>query len=182
MLSYEDLKNKPKELLAATGLRQDEFEALLAVFADSYRQSYPAGQTMNGQARQRRPGGGSKGKLTKLEDKLLLILVYEKTYPLPTMLGLQFDLTQGQTKLWIHRLIRVLDRALQRMGHTPERAGPRVAESELAQAGGPDLVIDGTERRRQRPQDEVAQKAQYSGKKKPTRTKTSSSSIPIARK
>jgi hypothetical protein len=35
MLSYEDLKNKPKELLAATGLRQDEFEALLAVFADS---------------------------------------------------------------------------------------------------------------------------------------------------
>jgi Helix-turn-helix of DDE superfamily endonuclease len=182
MLTYEDLKNKPKELLAATGLRQDEFEALLAVFADSYRQCYPAGQTMDGQARQRRPGGGSKGKLTKLEDKLLLILVYEKTYPLQTMLGLQFDLTQGQTNLWIHRLIRVLDRALQRMGHTPERAGRRVADSELAQAGGPDLVIDGTERRRQRPQDAVAQEAQYSGKKKPTRTKTSSSSIPIPRK
>ncbi|MHB8751586.1 MAG: helix-turn-helix domain-containing protein [Aggregatilineales bacterium] len=167
MLTYEDLKTKPKELLAATGLRQDEFEALLAVFADSYRQRYPAGQRMDGQPRQRRQGGGTKGKLTKLEDKLLLILVYEKTYPLQTMLGLQFDLTQGQTNLWIHRLIGVLHQALQCMGHTPERAGSRVAESELAQAGGPDLVIDGTERRRQRPQDQVAQKAQYSGKKSP---------------
>src|SRR5579859_3759712 len=148
MLTYEDLRNRPRELLTATGLTQGEFEALLVVFADSYSQSYPADQTMEGQPRQRRRGGGSTGKLTKLEDKLLFILVYEKTYPLQTMLGLQFDLTQGQTNLWIQRLMRVLHRALQSMGHTPEREGPGVAESELAQEGGSDLVIDGTERRR----------------------------------
>jgi Helix-turn-helix of DDE superfamily endonuclease len=182
MLKYEDLRNRPRELLTATGLTQGEFEALLAVFADSYSHSYPADQTMEGQPRQRGRGGGSKGKLTKLEDKLLFILVYEKTYPLQTMLGLQFDLTQGQTNIWIHRLMRVLQRALQSMGYTPEREGTGVAKSELAQEGGSDLVIDGTERRRQRPQDGVAQKAQYSGKKKHTPTKTSSSSIPIARK
>jgi hypothetical protein len=182
MLKYEDLRNRPRELLTATGLTQGEFEALLAVFADSYSHSYPADQTMEGQPRQRGRGGGSKGKLTKLEDKLLFILVYEKTYPLQTMLGVQFDLTQGQTNIWIHRLMRVLQRALQSMGYTPEREGTGVAKSELAQEGGSDLVIDGTERRRQRPQDGVAQKAQYSGKKKHTPTKTSSSSIPIARK
>ena len=32
--------------------------------------------------------------------------------------------------------------------------------------GTPDLALDGTERRRQRPQDPAAQKAHYSGKKK----------------
>jgi hypothetical protein len=32
MLKYEDLEHRPKESLAATGLKQNEFEALLAAF------------------------------------------------------------------------------------------------------------------------------------------------------
>jgi Helix-turn-helix of DDE superfamily endonuclease len=180
MLKYEDLKKKPTDLLAATGLKQDEFEGLLSVFADCYRQSYPADRTREGQARQRREGGGNKGRLDKIEDKLLFILVYEKTYPLQTMQGLQFELSQGQANRWIHRLMPVLKQALAAMGHTPIRDGGLVAASDLAQAGGPDLVLDGTERRRQRPQAEPAQTEQYSGKKRPTPTKTSSSSTPTA--
>jgi hypothetical protein len=35
MLKYEDLKNKPKELLAATGLKQEEIEALLVRFSEA---------------------------------------------------------------------------------------------------------------------------------------------------
>jgi hypothetical protein len=34
MLRYKDLPKKPRELLVATGLKQDEFEALLVVFAE----------------------------------------------------------------------------------------------------------------------------------------------------
>ena len=41
-----------------------------------------------------------------------------------------------------------------------------MATSELARAGGPNLTIDGSERRRQRPQDHTKQKEHYSGKKK----------------
>ncbi len=171
MLTYENLKKKASDLLAATGLKQDEFEALLMVFTESYRQRYPADETMEGQPRQRRVGGGNKGNLAKSEDKLLFILVYEKTYPLQTMLGLQFGLSQGQANTWIHRLMPVLKQALQAMGHSPVRDGSAVAESDLAQEGGPDLVIDGTERRRQRPQEEPAQTDQYSGKKSPHRQK-----------
>jgi hypothetical protein len=174
MLKYEDLKNRPKELLAATGLKQDEFEVLLGAFGAAYVREYPAHQTLEGQTRQRRVGGGSKGKLSRLEDKLLLILVYEKTYPLQTMLGLQFGLSQGRVNAWIHQLLPVLQKALAEMGMTPERDGQAVQTSELAQEGGADLVIDGTERRRQRPQDKDAQREQYSGKKKRTPTKTSS--------
>ena len=48
----------------------------------------------------------------------------------------------------------------------PERDASRVATSPLAHEGAPDMVLDGTERRRQRPTDAAQQKEQYSGKKK----------------
>jgi hypothetical protein len=166
MLRYQDLKKKPKDLLAATGLTVEEFEALLPVFAETYEINCPTDQTVERKPRQRRRGGGGKATLRATEDKLLFILVYEKTYPLQTMLGLQFGLSQGRANIWIHRLLPVVDQALARMKLTPERDGRAVAESTLASEGGADLVIDGTERRRQRPQDEVQQRAQYSGKKK----------------
>ncbi len=165
MLTYEELKNKPRELLAATGLKQDEFELLLKAFAEAYQARYPAQQTLSGQARQRRPGAGNKGKLSRMEDKLLFILVYQKTYPLQTMLGLQFGLSQGRVNEWIHRLTPILQQALTKLGMTPERDGQAVQSSALALSGGADLVMDGTERRRQRPQNATAQKEHYSGKK-----------------
>ena len=182
MLNYKELKNKPRELLAATGLKSNEFEALLRVFAESYAEHYPAHRTVSGQERQRGKGGGNKSKLANLEDKLLFMLVYEKTYPLQTMLGLQFGLSQGRVNEWIHRLTPILQQALTKLELTPVRDGQAVATSELAVEGGADWVIDGTERRRQRPQDENAQAEHYSGKKKLTPTKTSFSSTSIARK
>ena len=48
----------------------------------------------------------------------------------------------------------------------PERDGSRMAHHPLALEGGPDLAIDGTERRRQRPADATKQKAHDRGQKK----------------
>src|SRR5437762_534672 len=172
MLTYEDLKNKPRELLAVTGLKQNEFEALLAAFGAAYEEHYPANETVTGQARQRRKGGGNKGKLCRMEDKLLFVLVYQKTYPLQTMLGLQFGISQGRVNEWIQRLTPLLQATLAGLGMTPERDGQMLHSSELAQEGGADLIIDGTERRRQRPQNETAQKEHYSGKKSAHRQKS----------
>ena len=107
-----------------------------------------------------------------MEDKLLFILVFQKTNPLQTMHGLQFELSQPQTNYWIHRLLPVLQRALAALGMAPERDASRVATSPLTLEGAPDSVIDGTERRRQRPTNAVQQKELYSGKKKRTRTRT----------
>jgi len=172
MLKYEDLKKRPKELLAATGMKPDEMAVLVKAFAQAYQESYPDDQTMEGKPRQRAKGGGNKGNLAKLEDKLLFILIYEKTYPLQTMLGLQFDMSQGRVNIWIHRLMPILQQALAMMGMTPERDGNAVAASEWVQEGGTDLVIDGTERRRQRPLNPEKQSEQYSGKKSPHRQKS----------
>jgi Helix-turn-helix of DDE superfamily endonuclease/DDE superfamily endonuclease len=166
MLTYNALKDKAKEFLAATGLKVEEFARLLPAFESAYHALYPVDQTAEGKTRQRLPGGGTNGTLRTFEDKLLFILVYQKTYPLQTMHGLQFGLSQPQTHYWVHRLLPVLQRALADLKMTPEREGEHVATSELVNEHAPDLLIDGSERRRQRPQDAIKQQAHYSGKKK----------------
>jgi len=166
MLNYETLKEKPKEFLAATGLTLAEFELILPVFQIKYADLFEPGLNRKGKPRQRREGGGVKEKLRTDEDKLLFILVYQKTYPLQTMHGLQFGLSQPQTNEWIHRLLPVLRDSLAEMGKTPERDPQAVANNPLVNENMPDLLIDGTERRRQRPRDAKKQEEHYSGKKK----------------
>jgi len=166
MLTYSTLQDRPREFLAATGLTHEEFARVLPAFAAAYAVRYPPDKTWEGKVRQRQGGGGAQGVLSQMEDKLLFILVYQKTNPLQTMHGLQFDLSQPQTNYWIHHLLPVLQRALAALGMAPERDASRVATSPLALEGAPDGVMDGTERRRQRPTDAAQQKEQYSGKKK----------------
>ncbi len=166
MLTYLALKDKARELLAATGLTREEFEHLLPAFDVAYSTLYPADKTAEGKPRKRRSGGGTKGTLRTMEDKLLFILVYHKTYPLQTMQGLHFGLSQPQANYWIHHLLPVLQRALSDLQLTPEREASALTRSALVQEGAPDLLLDGTERRRQRPQEAAQQRAHYSGKKK----------------
>src|SRR6266436_1254885 len=165
MLTYATLQDRPREFLAATGLTHEEFARVLPAFAAAYAVRYPPDKTWEGKVRQRRSDGGAQGVLPQMEGKLLFILVYQKTNPLQTMHGLQFDLSQPQTHYWIHHLLPVLQHALATLGMAPERDASRVATSPLAREGAPDSVIDGTERRRQRPTNAVQQKELYSGKK-----------------
>ena len=162
MLSYEELRQKPREFLSATGLNPEEAEKLLVAFESAYEAVHPSSKTKTGQARQRQAGGGAKGSLPTMGDKLLFILVYDKTYPLQTMQGLHFGLSQGRTNYWIQHLQPVLRQALDQLDMLPERDGSALADNEKLA----DYQIDGTERRRQRPKDASAQKAHYSGKKK----------------
>ncbi len=166
MLNYEKLKDRPRDFLAATSLTLEEFLQLLPAFEAAYLQRYPRELTHEGKPRQRRVGGGATGALPSMAEKLLFILVYQKTHPLQTMHALQFDLSQPQAHAWIHRLLPVLQQALADLGMQPEREARRVAVHPLTWEGAPDLAIDGTERRRQRPVDPTKQQEPYSGKKK----------------
>jgi hypothetical protein len=166
MLTYATLKDKPREFLAATGLTPEEFARLLPAFATAYAGLYPPDKTVEGQPRPRQGGGGAKGGLPQMADKLLFMRVYQKTNPLQTVHGLHFKLSQPQTHYWIHHLLPVLQRALAQLDLAPERAASRGAPSPLAWEGAPTLAIDGTERRRHRPTDATAQREHYSGKKK----------------
>lgn len=166
MITYEKLRTKPKDFLSATGITVEEFERLLPAFAVAYERKYPADKTVAGLPRQRKAGGGVKGKLKDMADKLLFILVYQKTYPLQTMQGLHFEMSQAQANEWIHRLMPVLQTALADLGMKPEREADHLAESDAVATEPADWLLDGSERRRQRPQDKEKQKEHYSGKKK----------------
>ena len=108
MLTYAELLQKPREFLSATSLHPEEAERLLVEFRLAYAEIYPSTKTKAGQDRQRQEGGGEKGNLATMGDELLFILVYDKTYQLQTMPGLQFGLSQGRTNYWIHHLQPVL--------------------------------------------------------------------------
>lgn len=87
MLTYSKLKRNPRKCVAMTGLTPKELDLVLPAFGRAYAEQYPAERTMSGKERQRRVGGGRKGGLAEVEQKLLFILVYQKTYPLQTVLG-----------------------------------------------------------------------------------------------
>jgi hypothetical protein len=165
MLTYETLQTKPKELLALTGLARREFDELLPVFAQALSAA-EAPAHRGPRKRQRAPGGGRKPSLRTAEDKLLFALVYTKTYPLQVVQGQLFGMSQSSANDWIHFLVPVLATALDALGVLPERDGAQVARHERRQAERPDLIVDGVERRRQRPKDRQKQALHYSGKKK----------------
>ena len=144
MLIYQKLKKTPARLLAVTSLTAGEFEHLLPAFKVAYDQKYPSEKTLEGKPRQRSAGGGTKGRLDSFEERLLFILVYQKTNPIQQIQGLQFGMSQSQAHYWIYRLLPVLQQALEDLGQKPERDGSKVAAHQLTSEGVPDLVIDGT--------------------------------------
>jgi DDE superfamily endonuclease/Helix-turn-helix of DDE superfamily endonuclease len=166
MVTYERLQTHCREFLALTGLTLPEFQRLLTVFPQAYQRLYPTNQTSEGQPRQRSAGGGCKGLLHRPEDKLLFLLVYLKTYPLQVVMCELFGLSQPQVNYWIHRLLPVLQEALDDLGVCPERHSSHFAQSQAPSEAEPRLIIDGTERRRQRPKSPEKQALHYSGKKK----------------
>jgi len=172
MLTYEELKKSPRKFLSMTSLKVEEFDILLPFFAKEYEATHSETHTRAGQERQRKAGGGNKPRLATMEDKLLFILVYKKTYPLQAAQGLLFGMGQSQANEWIHRLSPILESTLIRSGHMPERDGQAFEQSGSSEDAPTDLIIDGTERRKQRPKDPEKQKQAYSGKKRPIPTRT----------
>jgi hypothetical protein len=70
---------------------------------------------------------------------------------LQVLMGELFGLSQPGVNYWVHRLLPVLQAALDELGTLPERNPRRFARSQPAAEGESRLIIDATERRRQRP-------------------------------
>jgi hypothetical protein len=112
MLIYAKLKRNQRRCVALTGLTAKEFEVLLLAFTRAYAKHYPVERTLTGQPRQRQVGGGRKGGLAEMEQKLLFILVQQKASPLQTLLGEVFEVSQSRVNEWLHRLLPILKEAL----------------------------------------------------------------------
>ena len=160
MLSYEDLKQKPKVLKAMTSLNRSGFDELLGAFAAAWDE-----ETGRGLADPSK--GGRPPTIGSMADRLLFILFHLKTYPLQEVIAHLFGLSQPQANFTIHQLSAVLNKALEAKGHKPARLTEEML-SRLGRELPQDLGIDGTERRINRPAGGLGQRLHYSGKKNAT--------------
>jgi len=160
-----------RQCKALTGLSQAQMDHLLPVFSEVYtekqQQKYAEGVASG--SRIRKPGGGAKGKLPTMFDKLLFVLYYYKTYPTFDVLGTQFEMVRSKAHENLHKLSAVLHKTLVRLEMMPHREFTTPDELKSALNGADRLIIDATERAYRRSQDEAKQREHYSGKKKSIR-------------
>ncbi|MEM1236134.1 MAG: transposase family protein [Pseudomonadota bacterium] len=157
------MRTKPRTLCSLTGLRVSEFEALLPSFGDAWDDFIR--ETFEREGRKRAVGAGRKAHLKGLEDKLLFILMYFRLYPTQEVQGFLFGMSQAQANQWIHRLTGVLNQALSDEQQLPERE-PANLKTVLQNCPSLEFMLDGTERRINRPKDKADRKTYYSGKQK----------------
>jgi DDE superfamily endonuclease/Helix-turn-helix of DDE superfamily endonuclease len=162
MLNIRRALENERLLRSLTGLNRQAFDALCKVFGEVYQQALQS----DPKPRQRARGGGRKARLESVEAKLFFILFYFKTYPTFDVLGWLFDLERGRSNRWVHRLQEILETALGKKMVLPER---KLESMEQFLERFPEVkavILDGTERPVQRPQDAEKQKEHYSGKKR----------------
>ena len=156
-----------RHMKALTGLSQAQFDHLLSVFSDIYQatqqKTYDKG--VESGTRRRKLGGGCKGKLPTLADKLLLVLYYYKTYPTFDVLGPQFAMARSKANENLHKLSPILYDTLVSLELMPYREFATPEELKAALQGVDHLLIDATERAYHRSQDDAKQREHYSGKK-----------------
>ena len=159
-----------RQMRAATGLSPEQFEKLLPHFTQAYEEhkdtQYVLG-VVNG-SRERKSGGGQKGKLPTMWDKLFFFLYYYKVYPTFDVFGLQFDMTGSKANENLHKLSPILHQTLVNLEMMPHRSfkTPEELEAALKDAKVNQAIIDATERPYRRSVDNAKQREHFSGKKK----------------
>lgn len=151
-MSHTDrLRRSPNAFRQLTGITPVVFDQLLTDLTPRYEQAETKRKSRPG--RQRQPGAGRKHALS-LGDRLLMLLIYYRTYTTHAFLGFLFGVDDSA----ISRNINPLQPLLAGIFRIPER---RV---KLDPEDVRELFFDATERPTRRPQK--GQQEFYSGKKK----------------
>src|ERR671930_2254945 len=155
-----------RQMKALTGLSQAQFDSLLPVFTDIYQatrqQQYEKGVASG--TRRRKLGGGAKGKLPTMAEKLQFVLYDYKTYPTFDVLGMQFAMARSKAHENLHKLSPILYDTLVHLELMPYRELATPEDLKAALQGLDRLLIDATERAYRRSADEAKQREHYSGK------------------
>jgi hypothetical protein len=151
MSHSERLKRTPDTFRQLTGISPAAFDQLLAQLEPRYREAEARRKARPG--RRRKPGAGRKHILS-LADRLLMLLIYYRTYVSHAFLGFLFGIDDSA----VCRNINPLQPLLAGIFRIPER------KVELQPDEIRELFFDATERPTRRPRRR--QRRCYSGKKK----------------
>jgi hypothetical protein len=167
-MNFSRISKDTRLMKAMTGLSRAEFEALIPVFSESLQEQY----RLRRPNRQRKMGGGQKGTLKTVEEKLACVLVYLKCYPTYDFLSVLVGGERTRACRNVQFLLKTLEGALGKHFVLPTRKIRNMEEFLEAFPEAKDLFIDGTERPVQKPKNQKKRKKLYSGKKKGTMRKT----------
>ena len=153
-----------------TGLSTAKFKELVPYF-EIILDENSRKAVKNNKNRVRAEGGGKKHTLQSVEAKLFYILFYLKVYPTFDVAGFIFDVNRSQAHRWMHKLLPLLEIALDRRFVLPKRQIATLDEFVSLFPEIQDIFVDATERPVQRPKNYKKQNRLYSGKKKDIREK-----------
>lgn len=170
MITYQKLFNKPNKLMRFTGLTVSQYRILVERLKPLWEKAEL--ERLWRVDRKRDIGAGRCYTIKFLEDKLLLILLWYRTYTVFELLGWIFQLDATN----IGRLINKLTPLLETVADPELLVYLKVAQKKRKKIRTwdefveefPDLaevIIDSTEQRRRRPTNKREQKRVYSGKK-----------------
>jgi hypothetical protein len=162
-ISEENLRT-PRQWRAALGCDAKHFDALVPHFTEAYA-------ALNGCQLADKLVLTPHGTVFRTERDLLFFTLFScklgETYD---VLGVIFGLDGATAKRRLDEGVAVLREALRRADCLPNRTLTSPAELQKYFSKKKAVLIDATEFATQRPQNQQAQKQQYSGKKKGTRS------------
>ncbi|PKL75460.1 MAG: hypothetical protein CVV27_15230 [Candidatus Melainabacteria bacterium HGW-Melainabacteria-1] len=160
-ISIDDLKTE-RQWRSVTGYTEAKFRKLLAFFEPIY--THKMGEAIESiKAKSPR-----ESAIKTCEDLLFFTLFSLKSGLTYDNLGLVTGMDGSNAKRNQDLGISLLKETLQAAEVAPKREFASVDEFQELFKDAESLIIDGTEQRVERPQEEVSQKANYSGKKKLT--------------
>ena len=151
MTNYEKLRRKPSLFRMFTGLSAGEFDQLVADLEPVWLARKATRSARR--PRQRKPGAGRKAKLV-FTDRLLMTLLYYRTYATQEFVGFLFGVDKGTVSREAHELGLCMAGVF-RIPETKVRIDPDDLEA---------VFVDATEQAVRRPKR--GQRRSYSGKKK----------------
>lgn len=149
-LSYNNLKKHPRNFRDITGLKVEEFEKIVKKVRPEWEK-----------VEKQKKCHGRKSQLPTLEDKILCVILYYRSYMTHRFLGYLFNLHNAN----ICRLLKKMEPLLARKV-TIKKDRTLTPERILK------ILADVTEQPMQRPKESKKRKKSYSGKKKTTTMKT----------
>ncbi|MDG6964325.1 MAG: transposase [Nitrososphaerota archaeon] len=167
---YRRLSRRPELFRSFTGLDVSEFDSLRSRVESGYQEHER--KRLSRKDRKREFGAGRPFKLS-LDDRLLTLLMYYRTYVTSILLGFVVNLDQSN----VLKDVRMLEPLVKRVVPLPEKLhemARRARTPEEVEKFFPGLraFIDATEHEIPRPKSSLKRRTRYSGKKKRYAVKT----------
>lgn len=167
---YVRLSKRPEMFRSFTGLEVSEFDSLRSRVEPRYAE-YER-RRLSREDRKREMGAGRPFKLP-LEDRLLMLLMYYRTYVTSILLGFVFNLDQSN----VLKDARMLEPLVKGCIPLPQKLHDMVRRARTPEEvekffPGFKAFIDATEQEIPRPKDATRRRTHYSGKKKRHTVKT----------